>query len=74
LIFFAIFFVIHQNQIGVQVNDSLNIGVFGSAAQNKHIYTVDGSLLSWHGTRIALALQELPPIFDRIKQEKNSRI
>jgi ABC-type Fe3+-hydroxamate transport system substrate-binding protein len=39
------------------------------AAHNRHIYVVDGSLLSWHGTRIAYALQELPPIFDKIRKE-----
>ncbi|KAB2905025.1 MAG: ABC transporter substrate-binding protein [Anaerolineae bacterium] len=39
------------------------------AAKNGHIYTVDGSLLSWHGTRIAYALQELPPIFDKVRRE-----
>lgn len=37
------------------------------AAKNGHIYTVDGSLLTWHGTRLAYALQELPPIFDRVR-------
>lgn len=41
------------------------------AAKNGHIYTVDGSLLSWHGTRLAFALQELPPIFDRVRREKD---
>lgn len=30
------------------------------AAKNDRIYFVDGSLLSWHGTRIAHALQQLP--------------
>jgi ABC-type Fe3+-hydroxamate transport system substrate-binding protein len=39
------------------------------AATNKHIYTVDGKILTWHGTRLALALQELPPIFDRVRKE-----
>ncbi len=33
------------------------------AASTNAIYLVDGSLLSWHGTRIAYALRELPPIF-----------
>lgn len=42
------------------------------AAHNKHIYTVDGKLLSWHGTRLALALQELPPIFDRVRKENET--
>lgn len=41
------------------------------AAKNKHIYTVDGSLLSWHGTRLAYALQELPPIFDKVRKEQS---
>ena len=41
------------------------------AAKNGHIYPVDGSLLSWHGTRLAYALQELPPIFDRVRKEKS---
>lgn len=30
------------------------------AAQNNRIHLVDGSLLTWHGTRLAKALQELP--------------
>jgi len=33
------------------------------AARNKAIYLVDGSLLTWHGTRIAYALRELPALF-----------
>ena len=33
------------------------------AARSNAIYVVDGSLLSWHGTRIAYALRELPAIF-----------
>jgi ABC-type Fe3+-hydroxamate transport system substrate-binding protein len=32
------------------------------AAKNKRIHLVDGTLLSWHGTRIALALRDLPPL------------
>lgn len=32
------------------------------AAKNGLIYLVDGSLLTWHGTRIAYALHELPPL------------
>lgn len=39
------------------------------AAKNQHIYLVDGSLLSWHGTRVAYALQEIPPLFDKIRRE-----
>ncbi len=30
------------------------------AAQNSRIHLMDGSLLTWHGTRLARALQELP--------------
>lgn len=33
------------------------------AVQNDRIVLVDGSLLTWHGTRLARALQELPEIF-----------
>jgi iron complex transport system substrate-binding protein len=33
------------------------------AVQNDRVYLVDGSLLTWHGTRIARALQELPFLF-----------
>lgn len=33
------------------------------AARSNAIYIVDGSLLSWHGTRIAYALRELPALF-----------
>jgi len=32
------------------------------AGKNHHIHRVDGSLLTWHGTRIAYALRDLPPI------------
>lgn len=32
------------------------------AARHDRIYLVDGSLLTWHGTRIAYALRDLPPI------------
>jgi len=39
------------------------------AAKHNHIYVVDGSLISWHGTRIATALQELPPLFDKIRKD-----
>ena len=41
------------------------------AAKNRHIYTVDGKI-TWHGTRLALALQELPPIFDRVRKENEN--
>jgi ABC-type Fe3+-hydroxamate transport system substrate-binding protein len=40
------------------------------AAKRGHIYAVDGSLVSWHGTRMAFALQELPPIFDKVRKDK----
>lgn len=33
------------------------------AARTNSIYVIDGSLLSWHGTRVAYALRELPAIF-----------
>ncbi len=33
------------------------------ATHTNSIYLVDGSLLTWHGTRIAYALRDLPPIF-----------
>jgi ABC-type Fe3+-hydroxamate transport system substrate-binding protein len=32
------------------------------AGRNGHIYLVDGSLLTWHGTRLAYALRDLPPL------------
>jgi ABC-type hemin transport system substrate-binding protein len=32
------------------------------AARNKRIILVDGSLLTWHGTRIAYALNTLPDL------------
>ena len=42
------------------------------AAHNGHIYAIDGALLSWHGTRLAYAFQELPPIFDRVRRAADS--
>lgn len=33
------------------------------AVQNNRVYLVDGSLITWHGTRIAHALRELPGLF-----------
>ncbi|NUM48408.1 MAG: ABC transporter substrate-binding protein [Anaerolineales bacterium] len=33
------------------------------AVQNDRVHLVDGSLLTWHGTRLARALQELPGLF-----------
>jgi len=32
------------------------------AARNGHIYIIDSSLLMWHGSRIAYALRDLPPM------------
>ncbi len=34
------------------------------AVDNRRILCVDGSLLTWYGTRLALALNELPALFD----------
>jgi ABC-type Fe3+-hydroxamate transport system substrate-binding protein len=36
------------------------------AAQTGDIHLVDGSLLTWHGTRIASALRDLPSIFNLV--------
>lgn len=36
-----------------------------TAVREKRIYPLDGSLLTWHGTRLALALRELPEIVAR---------
>lgn len=33
------------------------------ASKNQRIHLVDGSYLTWHGTRVAYALNELPPLF-----------
>lgn len=33
------------------------------AVQDGRVYLIDGSLITWHGTRLARALQELPQIF-----------
>jgi ABC-type Fe3+-hydroxamate transport system substrate-binding protein len=35
------------------------------AAQAGRIYTIDGTLITWHGTRLARALEELPEILCR---------
>ncbi len=35
------------------------------AVQNDHIHLVDGSLLTWHGTRLGRALQEIPSLIIR---------
>lgn len=32
------------------------------AAHHNHVHLIDGTLLTWHGTRIAQALSELPPL------------
>jgi ABC-type Fe3+-hydroxamate transport system substrate-binding protein len=32
------------------------------AAQQPRIHLIDGSLLTWHGTRVAYALRDLPPL------------
>jgi ABC-type Fe3+-hydroxamate transport system substrate-binding protein len=39
------------------------------AAKNKQIHLVDGSLLTWHGTRLAYALRDLPPLLGTISTE-----
>lgn len=44
-----------------------HIALFASldvpAAHNNRIHLVDGALLTWHGTRVAYALNDLPPLF-----------
>ena len=32
------------------------------AAREGRVHLVDGSLLTWHGTRLALALRDIPPL------------
>lgn len=44
----------------IMINDQLGDTV---ACQSGHLFFVDGSLLTWHGTRLAKALQELPKYF-----------
>jgi len=34
-----------------------------AAVRSGQVYLVDGSLITWHGTRLARALQELPDLF-----------
>ena len=34
------------------------------AVQNQRVYPLDGSLITWHGTRLALALRDLPALFE----------
>jgi ABC-type hemin transport system substrate-binding protein len=41
------------------------------AARNGQIVRVDGSLLTWHGTRVAYALRDLPPLLGTIHQQPN---
>lgn len=41
------------------------------AAKHGHIYVIQGALLSWHGVRLGYALQELPPLFDKVRREKD---
>jgi ABC-type Fe3+-hydroxamate transport system substrate-binding protein len=40
------------------------------AAKNGQIHLVDGSLLTWHGTRIAYALRDLPPLLGTVRPEQ----
>lgn len=42
------------------------------AARNKQIHMVDGSLLTWHGTRIAYALRDLPPLIASARAQLKS--
>ena len=37
------------------------------AIQLGHIYLVDGTLITWHGTRLAHALRELPALLDSVQ-------
>jgi ABC-type Fe3+-hydroxamate transport system substrate-binding protein len=39
------------------------------AARNGQIHLVDGSLLTWHGTRIAYALRDLPPLLGTVRPQ-----
>ncbi len=41
------------------------------AAKNNQIHLVDGSLLTWHGTRIAYALRDLPPLLGTVRPDEN---
>ncbi|MBN1963518.1 MAG: hypothetical protein JW910_02655, partial [Anaerolineae bacterium] len=40
------------------------------AAHTGHIYLVDGSLLTWQGTRLARALHEIPPVLADVINEE----
>ena len=46
--------------------DETHVATFAAldipAAHQGHIHLVDGSLLTWHGTRVAYALDEIPPL------------
>lgn len=37
------------------------------AADTGNIYLIDGSLLTWHGTRLAFTLDELPPLLHQVR-------
>lgn len=43
------------------------------AAHNNKIHLVDGSLLTWHGTRVAYALNEIPPLIRGTEDVKNDQ-
>lgn len=43
-----------------------------SAVKNGKLLRIDGSLLTWHGTRLARALQELPGIIDALLSAETS--
>ena len=34
------------------------------AVKNNRVHVVDGSLLTWHGVRLAMALRELPSLLN----------
>lgn len=40
------------------------------AAHNSHIYLIEGSLLTWHGTRLAYALRDLPPVIEAVRMSR----
>lgn len=42
------------------------------AAHHNQIYLVDGSLLTWHGTRVAYALRDLPGVLQGASQPHDS--
>ncbi len=43
------------------------------AAQHGTIYLIDGSLLTWHGTRLGQALNDLPPLIDEIRTRVSNK-